>query len=556
MSLRIKFFLAALFAAVSTVSAQKLQPGPQVLTIFSNVDDTEQPYGLYLPKNYDENKKYPLVIMLHGAGSNHRLTLRRVFGKSNYNGETDVEATRYFPEWKDVEYIVASPYARGTMGYQGIAEKDVYDVLADVKKRFNIDEDRTYLTGLSMGGGGTLWIGLTRPDIWAALAPVCPAPPPGTDAFAPNALNIPMHFFHGDQDGAVPVSVSRDWTKKLKESGTNVTYVEYPGVNHNSWENAYKDEFIFSWFSQFKRNKYPDRVRFSSPSYKYNSAYWVRFDQLTPGTVASIDVKFTAANQLEITATSLGAFTLSLKDHPQFKADQPLLIAINGGKKIKAPATESFSMKQEAGKWVIGKYEAAATAKKPGAEGPISAVFSDRHVYVYGTSDNPGQDELNARKTLAEEAANWSMYRNAFLGRVMVFPRVLSDKEVRPSDLESCNLVLFGTKETNSIVEKYSNRLPIQLLPSAVRTNGLFCVVPVDGHYIALSSGLPWWTGQSTQGFRFMPASVVRLFDFRDFVIFKNAVTDVIAEGYFDSDWNLPETEKAKIKASGVAILK
>jgi predicted peptidase len=60
------------------------------------------------------------------------------------------------------------------MGYQGIAEKDVLDVLADVKKRFNIDEDRTYLTGYSMGGGGTLWIGLTRPDVWAALAPYVP----------------------------------------------------------------------------------------------------------------------------------------------------------------------------------------------------------------------------------------------------------------------------------------------------------------------------------------------------------------------------------------------
>src|SRR5215213_6112949 len=99
---------------LSSAFAQTLPAGPQVLTIFSNADDTEQPYGLYLPKNFDENKKYPLVIMLHGAGSNHRLSLRRVFGKSNANGETDVEATRYFPEWNDVEYIVVAPFARGT----------------------------------------------------------------------------------------------------------------------------------------------------------------------------------------------------------------------------------------------------------------------------------------------------------------------------------------------------------------------------------------------------------------------------------------------------------
>jgi len=88
-------------------NAQKLPSGPQVLTFFSDADDTEQPYGLYLPKNFDEKKSYPLVIMLHGAGDNHRLSLRRVFGKSNAEGETDVEATRYFPQWENVDFIVA-----------------------------------------------------------------------------------------------------------------------------------------------------------------------------------------------------------------------------------------------------------------------------------------------------------------------------------------------------------------------------------------------------------------------------------------------------------------
>jgi len=546
------FFLVSVFSA----SAQKLPSGPQVLTFFSDADDTEQPYGLYLPKNYDENKKYPLVIMLHGAGSNHRLALRRVFGRSNANGENDVEATQYFPEWKDVEYIVASPYARGTMEYQSIAEKDVMDVLADVKKRFSIDEDRTYLTGLSMGGGGTLWIGLTRPDLWAAIAPVCPAPPNGTDAFAPNILNVPIHFFHGDNDPAVPVAVSRDWVKKLKDMGTNVTYIEYPGVGHNSWENAYQDEFIFTWFSQFKRNKFPDRVRFSSPNYKFNHAYWVQFDQLTPGTTASIDVKFIAPNQLEITTTALEAFTLNLKDHPQFKKDLTLMLTINGGRRMRTPATESLSLKLENGRWIGAKQESSATGKRLGAEGPIAAAFSSRHVYVYGTGGNPSPEELNTRRALAEEAANWSMYRNAFLGRVMFFPRVASDKEVRPSDFESSNLILFGTKETNSIIEKYSDKLPIHLQPSATGDHGLFYIYPVDGHYVAVSSGLPWWKGQNAQGFRFVPAPILRLQELKDYVFFKDAVASPIAEGYFDNNWNFSETDKTKLKASSAVVMK
>ena len=194
-----------------TIRAQKLKPGPQDLSFFSKVDETDQPYAVYIPKNYDESRKYPLVIFLHGAMSNHRLGLRRAFGEGNIAGtdfilpnrvvtETDLEATRYWPDLKDVDYIVAAPYARGTAGYQGIPEQDVYEMLDDLKCRFSIDEDRIYLTGLSMGGGGTVWLSLTRPDIWAAVAPCCPAPPDGSDELASNACNIPVHLFIGDKD--------------------------------------------------------------------------------------------------------------------------------------------------------------------------------------------------------------------------------------------------------------------------------------------------------------------------------------------------------------------
>ena len=318
---RIALVVAVLTPAVvaaRTSIAQTLKAGPQVLTFFSDVDDSEQPYALYLPKNFDSAKKYPLVVSLHGAGSNHRLNLRRVFGKSNQNGENDVEATRYFPEWRDVEYIVASPLARGTMGYQGIAEKDVYDVLDDVKKRFPIDDDRVYLTGLSMGGGGTLWLGLTRPDVWAAIAPVCPAPPEETRDLAQNALNLPVHIFQGGADPVVKPEGTREWVKNFEGLGTKVEYDEYPGVSHDSWVNAYKDEAIFDWFAKHRRDRKPDRVRFATTKYKYPSAYWVRIDELTPGTLAKIDAKFAAPNQLEISTTDLAAFTLQLAGHPKF----------------------------------------------------------------------------------------------------------------------------------------------------------------------------------------------------------------------------------------------
>ncbi|NUO84340.1 phospholipase, partial [candidate division KSB1 bacterium] len=451
-------------------------------------------------------------------------------------------------------------YARGTMGYQSIAEKDVYDMLADLKQRFPIDEDRIYLTGLSMGGGGTLWLGLSRPDIWAGLAPVCPAPPDGTEELAPNGLSIPMHFFHGGADPVVAPAGVRDWVKRLEELETKVEYTEYPGVAHNSWENAYKDEAVFKWFSQFRRNRYPERVRFVTSRYKYQSAYWVRIDELTPGVLAQIEAKFTAPNRIAITTSELGAFTLSLTGHPKFNASRPVETVVDG-QTISTKSGGAFSFSIREGKWEAAKYETIAHAKRPGAEGPMSEVIAERHIYVYGTADNPSPEKWQARREQADQAANWSVDRGPFLRRVMVFPRVVADREVRPSDLATSNLVLFGTKETNSIIAKFSEQLPLHLNEGAAEY-GLVYVFPSDGHYVLVNSGLPWWTMSAApaanansprrRGFRPLFGPPGMLMDLQDYVLFQGSLENIIAEGRFDRNWRVPAAEAEKMKATGV----
>ena len=305
----------ALLAAV-VLSAETLAPGPQSVTILSAVDDTDQPYALYLPLRFDPARKYPLVISLHDEASNHRLNLSRVFGIANRMRQTSFGArrgyTRPLPEtdaqaangpfqpFPNVDFIVAAPLARGTIGYQGIPEADVYDVLDDVKKRLPIDEDRVYLSGPSLGGGGALWLGLTRPDVWAAIAPVCPDPPPGTEELAGNALNVPVRLFQGALDPLVPAESVRKLRDEFQEAGVRVEYTEYPAVRHNAWEYAYRDASIFNWFARFKRERFPERVRFSTRSYKHRSAYWVEIDGLTPGALASIDARLAGPNQIEV----------------------------------------------------------------------------------------------------------------------------------------------------------------------------------------------------------------------------------------------------------------
>lgn len=540
-----------------TARGQRLESGPQVLTFFSAVDDTDQPYAIYLPPNFDGSREYPLVISLHGAGSNHRLNLRRVFGKSNAEGENDVEASRYFPEWEDVDYIVASPLARGTMGYQGVAEQDVLDVLADVQRRFPIDEDRTYLTGLSMGGGGTLWLGLTRPDVWAAIAPVCPAPPTGTEDLAPNALNLPIHLFQGDADPVVDPDSVRAWAERFEALNTDVAYTEYPGVGHESWENAYEEGQIFDWFDRFQRDPHPDRVRFATRRYAYDRAYWVRIDALTPGTTAQIDAQFTDPHRVEVTTSALDGFTLHLADHPRFQPDEPVAVQIDG-ETLEVRAADSLAFSRSEGGWVAEPHAAPVRAKRPGAEGPMSAVIAGRHIYVYGTGDNPSEDELARRQARALEAATWSVDRGPFWGRIKVFPRVVADAEVRDSDLETSNLVLFGTRTTNRLIERFGDRLPLHLDDDATDEYGLTYVFPVGDRYVLVSSGLPWWTSDGANG----PASpftqavpALRLTGRPDYLLFRDSPETPIVESRFTRTWRLSPEHVEPIQATGVVTV-
>lgn len=559
----------ALLMMPFSVQGQKYKSGPQDMTFFSSADESNQPYAIYIPENFDETKAYPLVVFLHGALSNHRLGLRRAFGEGNKQGpefgtpgfvpaETDLEVTRFYPELKSVDYIVAAPFSRGTAGYQGIPEQDVYDMLADIKSKFLIDEDRMYLTGLSMGGGGTLWVGLSRPDLWAAIAPVCPAPPQGTDQLAMNALNIPVHLFVGDRDGLMATSDA--WEKNFKEHGVDVEYIIYPGIAHNSWEYAYEDGFIFDWFAQFKRDLFPPEVTFASSAFKYHKAYWVNFDNLTPGVNATIHAKFTGKNQIEVTTKDLLAFTLNLEGHTQFDANQSVKVTVD--KKsftVRSPNAVSFSL--ENGAWKNRKFTPGRFAKQPGAEGPLSSALGSNHVYVYGTLGEPDQAALQARRAEAVHAADWAFQR-PFGGRIMIFPRAMADVQVRQSDLETSNLVLFGTAETNSWIKKYADRLPIQLNEEEADDYGLVYIYPMNGHYVVINSGLPWWTPpaseEQTQGFSI--SSLIgrgsSLNAFPDFILFKGAPDNVISKGYFDNNWEIPAAEQSKLKVSGVVTLK
>jgi Phospholipase/Carboxylesterase len=537
-------FCCALAATV--LAAQKgpqtLQPGAQMAEFVSTIDQSIQPYALYLPKSFQPDRKYPLLITLHSEESNPRLNLRQVFGAPARFGASDPENLRFFPVVRDDGFIVAAPLARGTMGYQGIAEQDVYDVLADVERRLPIDTDRVYLTGMSMGGAGALWLALRRPDVWAAVAPVCAASAEAAEPFAANALNLPVRLFHGDLDPIVPVQNSRAWQRRLLDAGAAAEYIEYPGVRHNAWDLAYRNGAIFDWFLKFRREHFPARVRFVTDSYRYRSAYWVRIDGLTPGEPASIDAR-REGTRIEVKTQGVDGFTLTL--------DRPAAAISVDGQPVRVRPAEELSFTQAAGRWRSGLLQPGG--KRPGAEGPISAAVSGRQVYVYGTAGAATAEEIAARRQQAEQAAEWSTYRSRLN---LLFP-VKADTAVSARDMQDSSLILFGNAQTNSVIARLAPELPLALSAGAADW-GLLFIAPQGKHYALISSGLPWWTGADATkpgGDPFAPAQYRQLSAFGDYVLFKGSIGNVVAEGRFDGHWKVPPGSAGKLAASGTVTV-
>jgi fermentation-respiration switch protein FrsA (DUF1100 family) len=536
--------LAGLVCAPSGLAAQAFPRDPATVTFSSSVDGSEQPYALYVPRSFRPDGRYPLVISLHGEDVPAQTNLFQLFGLRPPSFLPDFGVSRGTP-LPDVGFIVACPLARGAMGFQGIAEQDVYDVLADVERRYPVDEDRVYLTGISMGGGGALWLALTRPDVWAAVAPLCAATVPGSEELAPNALNLPIRLFHGEADIVVPAQSSRAWQKRLLDAGAPAEYLEYAGARHNAWDFAYRNNGVFDWFASQRRPKSPERVRFVTRSYRYSSAYWVRIDGLTPGELSSIDARRLGKSEARVETRGLDGFSFA---GPVLAL--PAVVTIDG-EPLRVKAGSPLSFERAAGHWRQGAFQPAG--KRPGAEGPMLAALSARHIYVYGTADDPGPQELDARRRAAQRAATWS----APAARVIFSPPVKADSAVSAADIAESNLVLFGTRYSNSLIARFAADLPMEL-QSGAADYGLAFIVPLGKRYVLVTSGLSLWSGapRDRGGYQFAPWPYRLLSTFGDFVLFKGSLDDVVSEGRFDRNWKLPPDASARMLATGTVTIR
>ena len=224
----------------------------------------EVPYALFVPSNYDASREWPLIVTLHGLGRPYDWMM-------GYEGNIDAAE-------RD-GYIMVSPkgyHPRAWYGSRGpgiprmrraegdteqlpqnlgeLGEQDVMNVFEMVRKEFNIDENRMYLWGHSMGGAGTYHLAAEHPDLWAAVGVAAPAPSVEPDQLE-DFKDVPIIVLQGDQDTLV--TTTRTWVAKMKEIGMAHVYVEVKGGDHSRFINSSRDtlEKIFAFFNIVRKNQ-------------------------------------------------------------------------------------------------------------------------------------------------------------------------------------------------------------------------------------------------------------------------------------------------------------
>jgi predicted peptidase len=245
--MKIRFAAAVLVimsALIGTRTAIAQDPGTQSNNTFEKqiTKTLSAKYLLYLPKDYgkEPGKKWPLMMFLHGSGeSGDNLEKVKMHGPHKL-----VAGGKEFP------FLVLSPQSPGG----GWNTEVLGALLDDVMKRYSVDEDRVYLTGLSMGGYGTWDMAMSYPDRFAAIAPICGG---STSWKARRIKHIPTWIFHGAKDPVVPVRNGQEMYDAMKAAGADVKITIYPEAQHDSWTVTYDNPELYTWFLSHKRGAPP-----------------------------------------------------------------------------------------------------------------------------------------------------------------------------------------------------------------------------------------------------------------------------------------------------------
>ena len=531
-------------------SRQQIRAGGFVrLAYVDEVDNTPQFCRSYLPLKYDPNKKWPLVISLHGYNQDNPEIYNWWSSDKRHDGSSD----KY-------DLIFIEPHGRGNTSYTGIGDRDVLKCIEMAKASFNVDEDRIYLMGQSMGGYGTWNVGTRHPDLFAAIQPVYGGgdyhvytskenidkmsdwekflnEKSSSTVQLESLINMPVLVTHGDKDASVDVNLSRYLVRMLQRWNYNVKYIEVPGKGHADL--GLTDQTM-EWLLQQKRNEFPKQVRLRGADLMYASAYWLKVTQKNiPTEFILADAEVMDNNLIRVDTKNVLEYELNISDK-LVDLKNPVKVIWNG-------KVYNFEPGQKKLKFKSDDYNPQILVKTPAVAGPIREIMNTPFMIVKGTLALNGKMQRIINLKADALINDW---KNA----QKFSPRVKNDVDVTDDDIKKYSLLLVGGPEENEVAKSLIDKLPLKIGKDEITIDSktfkvqdaALCAIypnPFNSErYVCIAAGT------SAEGFFFFDQRRNDLSEYDYYIIdgkvpsYSKGIKNekiMVASGFFDYNWKM-----------------
>ena len=451
------------------------QPGLIVRGYISRLDGSVQPYGLVIPQSFstDPWRKRRLDVWLHGR--NNKLS------ELKFIQQRRTSAGQFVPP----DTIVLHPYGRFCNAFKFAGEVDVHEALGHVKQNYPVDNSRVSIRGFSMGGAGCWHLAAHHAGDWAAAAPGAgfaesleylglskkgTLPPQyertlwglyDATLYAGNFFNTATVAYSGEDDKQI--QAARVMERFLTGEGLTLRHVIGPKTGHkyHPAAKAEIDERINAIVAR-GRNAVPSEVRLVTRTLRYNRQAWVQVDGLEEHWMpARVEAGLIGNRHIEISTLNVSRLVLSMPSGtcPLRPNGSPTVI-IDGqklsGDRVRTDRSWESRFIKVLGQWrLVGRFEFAGLAKRPGLQGPIDDAFMDRFVMVKPTGR--ANSEAIGKWTEAQLGQALSDWELQFRAK----PRVVDDIDLTRDDIENSNLILWGDAGSNLLIERIIDQLPL-----------------------------------------------------------------------------------------------
>ncbi|MFN8343567.1 MAG: alpha/beta hydrolase-fold protein [Spirosomataceae bacterium] len=532
-------------------------------TFISNIDGSVQYFGV-APQKGGLQDSSALFLSVHGAGV-----------------EAIGQARAYKP--KDWGTLVA-PTNRRPRGFnwEDWGRMDALEVLEIAQKKFQPHPQKIYLTGHSMGGHGSWYLGATYPGKWAGVAPCAGYPtlmgygsadgkipenstdkveqmllrasnPSNVMALAPNYKASGIYILHGDADRTVSVEYARTMRNTLGAFHNDFSYYEYPNGSHWYGDHSVDWPALFDFFKwhRSKKTEDTDVLDFTTANPELSSHYlWAGVEQQElPLNYSRIQAK-RSLSEKSMTITTDNVRTLTLLPGA-FAKGQSFKLTVDGTEVCRECKTgEAPLYFTKNGKWETTE-KPAVTQKGSLRNGTFKAAFNHRMVFVYGTVGTKEENEWAYNKA-RYDAETWYYRGN---GAVDVIP----DRDFSLTAYADRGVVLFGNAATNSAWPMLLSKSPIQIQRGSIQVGeeqlagdnlGAYFTYPrPDSPFasVAVVSGSGLAGMLATESNQYFTGGS----GFPDYFIFgtdmlKEGTKGVKLAGFFDNNWQVTESDAVK----------